>query len=336
MPRAFITGCEGLVLGTAEMSFFRDTQPFGLILFARNCESPGQIRKLTDDFRDCVGRKNAPILIDQEGGRVMRLKPPLWREYAPAEKIGQLYRRDQRKGLELARIFGRLLAAELRPLGVNVDCVPLLDVPVAGAHEIIGERAFSDHVESIIALGGALSEGLQQGGCLPVIKHIPGHGRAGCDSHEALPVVSASARELETSDFLPFKALNTSLFAMTAHVIYTAYDKDHPATISRTVIQDVIREKIGFSNLLMSDDLSMRALKGSIGARTRAAMAAGCDLALHCNGEMREMLEVAENVPEFGESAHRMYVEAVASCGYVVFDDDYARYEALLGEVSQT
>jgi beta-N-acetylhexosaminidase len=334
MPRAFITGCEGQVLGAAEKAFFRDAQPFGLILFARNCATPEQIRNLTDEFRECVGRGDAPVLIDQEGGRVMRLKPPVWREYAPAVKIGQLYQQDHGKGQELARIFGRLLGAQLRPLGVNVDCVPLLDVPVPGAHEIIGERAFSRDVEAIIALGRALSEGLMQGGCLPVIKHIPGHGRAGCDSHEDLPVVTALAKELEENDFLPFRALNTSLFAMTAHVIYTAYDKDHPATVSRRVIRDVIRGKIGFANLLMSDDLSMKALKGSIGARTRAAMAAGCDLALHCNGDMEEMLEVAQNVPAFGESAQRMYAEAMASCGCNAFDDDYARYVALLDEVS--
>ncbi|HHK74281.1 MAG TPA: beta-N-acetylhexosaminidase [Rhizobiales bacterium] len=333
MPRAFITGCEGLALSAEEKSFFQDAQPFGLILFARNCERPEQIRRLTDEFRDCVGRDEAPVLIDQEGGRVMRLKPPVWREYAPAAKIGELYQRDPDKGLELARVFGRLLAGELYPLGVNVDCVPLLDVPVAGAHEIIGERAFSRDVNTIIALGNALSEGLREGGCLPVIKHIPGHGRAGCDSHEDLPVVSASAQELEASDFLPFKALNGHLFAMSAHVIYSAYDRENPATVSRTVIQDVIRKKIGFSKLLMSDDLSMKALRGSMGERTRAAMAAGCDLALHCNGEMEEMVEVAENVPEFGESAQQMYAEAVASCGHGVYDDDPERYVALLDEV---
>ncbi len=333
MPRAFITGCMGQELSRSEIAFFRESRPFGLILFERNCASPEQVRRLTDAFRGCVGREDAPVLIDQEGGRVIRLKPPYWRQYAPAAQIGRLFERDHEKGLELAGVFGRLLAAELRPLGVNVNCVPLLDVPAAGAHDIIGARAFSEHVEIIISLGKALAEGLMQAGCLPVIKHIPGHGRAGCDSHEDLPVVNASAAELEASDFAPFAALKNCIFAMTAHVVYLAYDKQNPATVSRTVIEKVIRGKIGFGNLLMSDDLSMKALKGSLASRSRAVFAAGCDLALHCNGEMGEMLEVAQNSPELGESAQNMYAGALKACGKASFDEDYGRYQALLGEL---
>ncbi len=332
MPLAFITGCEGEVLSEYEIAFFRESRPFGLILFERNCRDPQQLRRLTDAFRQCVGRADAPVLIDQEGGRVMRLKPPHWCQYPPAAVIGSLYRKNPKKALEMARIFGRLLASELVPLGINVNCLPLLDVPVKGADGIIGKRAFSDDPGRVAAMGRALLGGLMQAGCLPVIKHIPGHGRAGCDSHAALPAVTASREELRDNDFVPFKALSDCIFAMSAHVLYTSFDAKNAATVSKTIIRDVIRGEIGFSGLLMSDDLSMKALQGSMKERSRAMFDAGCDLALHCNGELDEMRQVAAIAPELGESALALYAGALASCGSRAESDDPARYQALVGE----
>jgi beta-N-acetylhexosaminidase len=292
---AFISGCLGPVLSPSERAFFARTNPFGLILFRRNCETPEQLKRLTDDFRAAVGRKNAPVFIDQEGGRVQRLGPPsnAWRQYPPARAYGEAYRHDPLTALRSARNVGRMMAEDLIAAGITVNCVPVLDVPQPGAHEIIGSRAYSDRIEQIMALARAHAAGFADGGVLPVVKHIPGHGRAKADSHLELPVVDASLAELRAVDFPPFAAFADAPMGMTAHVVFTALDKSAPATLSRKVVSSVIRKEIGFRGLLMTDDLSMKALTGSYAERTARAFAAGCDLVLHCNGEMAEMEEVA-------------------------------------------
>lgn len=289
---AFISGCAGATLSRDEIAFFRDAEPWGFILFKRNCESPDQIRRLCDGLREAVGR-DAPILIDQEGGRVQRLGPPQWPAYPTGRTFGDLYADDPERGLAAARLGARLIAADLAALGIDVDCLPVLDVPVEGAHDVIGHRAYWTTPEPVAELGLAAAAGLLDGGVLPVIKHIPGHGRAGVDSHLSLPVVEASRERLEATDFPPFRAAAALPLAMTAHVVYTAIDPDRPATTSATVIDEVIRGFIGFDGCLMSDDVSMEALSGTIAARTAAALEAGCDLALHCNGKLAEMIAVA-------------------------------------------
>ena len=292
---AFISGCSGPVLSTAERAFFARTNPWGLILFKRNCETPEQLKRLTSDFRDAVGRKTAPVFIDQEGGRVQRLGPPsnAWRRYPAARAYGEAFNASALAGLRAARNVGRLMAEDLIAAGITANCVPVLDVPQPGAHEIVGNRAYSDRIEAIMALARAHAAGFADGGVLPVIKHIPGHGRARADSHLELPVVDATRAELEAVDFPPFAAMADAPMAMTAHVVYTAIDKTAPATLSKKVILSVIRKQIGFRGLLMTDDLSMKALTGSYAEKTRRALDAGCDIVLHCNGEMAQMEEVA-------------------------------------------
>ncbi len=302
-PLAAIFGCSGPVLSPEERSFFAHAQPLGFILFARNVENPEQIRRLTAELRAIVGRADAPILIDQEGGRVRRLKPPHWREAPPMAVFDRL---SSDKAVRAAKLNARLIAAELYDLGINVDCAPVLDVPIKGAHDIIGDRALSSHPARVALLGRAVCQGLLEGGVLPVIKHIPGHGRAFADSHLELPSVEASLDELRNSDFLPFKELADQALAMTAHVVYTALDAKQPATTSNRVIGEFIRGEIGFDGLLMSDDLSMKALSGDMEERTKASLKAGCDIVLHCNGEMGEMREVAKAArPLDAEGARR-------------------------------
>ena len=289
---ACILGCQGPRLSAEERGFFRDVRPWGFILFGRNVEGPDQVRALVDSLRACVDRPGAPVLIDQEGGRVQRLGPPHWRRYPPGRAYGDLAVNDPLQRREIARLGARLLAHDLAALGVNVDCLPVLDVPEPGAHDVIGDRAYGETVETVALLGRAAAEGLIAGGVLPVIKHIPGHGRAKADSHLALPVVDTSYAELDGRDFAPFRVLSDMPMAMTAHVVYTAIDPRRPATTSRTVMRRVVRQAIGFEGLVMSDDLSMKALSGDLAARTRAALGAGCDVALHCNGDMAEMKQV--------------------------------------------
>src|SRR5829696_1858261 len=293
--RAFIVGCSGFAITPDERAFFRDADPWGFILFQRNIEDPEQVRALTASLRDSVGRDDAPILIDQEGGRVQRMGPPHWRRYPPGRAYGRMG--SDGATVEMARLGARLIAHDLLSVDINVDCLPVLDVPAPGAHDVIGDRAYAGDPDRVAALGRAAAEGLLAGGVLPVIKHIPGHGRAGADSHEALPVVEASRRDLEATDFAPFRALADMPLGMSAHVVYTALDREHPATTSRRVIDEVIRGSIGFDGLLMSDDLSMKALSGSLRERAAAALAAGCDVALHCNGKLDEMRAVAEAAP---------------------------------------
>jgi len=292
---AFITDCDGLSLSNAERDFLQRTKPWGLILFRRNCESPEQIKALTTEFRAIVERRNAPVFVDQEGGRVQRLGPPLqhWRKYPAARRYGDLYRRNPLAALRAARNVGRLMAEDMISIGITADCLPVLDVPQPDGHDVIGDRAYADDVAQIILLARAHMTGMMEGGVLPVIKHIPGHGRAKADSHLELPVVTATRAELEAVDFPPFAALADAPMAMTAHVIYSAYDKSASATLSKTVIKKVIRKDIGFRGLLMSDDLSMKALSGSLTERTTGALAAGCDIVLHCNAPLAEREEVA-------------------------------------------
>lgn len=289
--RACILGCAGTTLSAEEVAFFRDARPWGFILFRRNIESPAQVRALTAALRDAVGW-HAPILVDQEGGRVQRLGPPHWPKYPPGRAYGALATNDPLVRREITRLGARLIAHDLLDLGINVDCVPVLDVPQRGAHDIIGDRAYGETVEEIATLGRAAAEGLIAGGVLPVIKHIPGHGRAMADSHQDLPVVDAPVSELSAVDFAPFRVLSDMPMAMSAHIVFTAIDAKRPGTQSKTVIKDIIREDIGFGGLLMTDDLSMKALKGDFSQRARRALSAGCDVILHCNGVMAEMQSV--------------------------------------------
>ncbi len=295
-PRAMILGCSGPNLDGMERRFFADADPLGFILFARNCVDPDQLRALVGALRESVGRRDAPVLIDQEGGRVARLKPPHWRAAPAARCFADLARRDVVRAAEAARLNARLVAAELNALGITVNCVPVLDVPQPGASIVIGDRALGDTPERAAALGRVVSEGVLDGGLLPVMKHIPGHGRAVVDSHDDLPEVTTERDELEAVDWAPFRALGAMPWAMTAHVVYRAIDASHPATTSARVIEGVIRGAIGFDGVLVTDDLSMKALKDGPGPSAGAALAAGCDLALHCNGVLAEMQSVAEAV----------------------------------------
>ena len=307
LSRAVILGCAGPVLGDGEVAFFAAARPFGFILFARNCETPDQVRTLVGDLRASVGRADAPVLIDQEGGRVTRLGEPHWRRPPAAARFADMAERDLEPAIEATRLNARMIAADLMDLGIDVDCAPVLDLPRPDTHAVIGDRILGRDPETAAALGRAFCEGLLAGGVLPVIKHIPGHGRATIDSHHALPVVDASRRELEEQDFAPFRQLSDMPWAMTAHVVYSTIDAEAPATTSPRVVADVIRRDIGFGGLLVSDDLSMQALAGGLGERTRAALAAGCDIALHCNGEREEMERVVAAAPVLSAGAiHRI------------------------------
>ncbi len=291
-----IYGCAGQALGADERAFFADAQPWGFILFGRNIADPDQVRALVNALRESIGDASAPVLIDQEGGRVARLKPPHWKARVPAAAFGALHNDAPETAHEAAYLQARLIAHDLCELGINVDCTPVLDLPVEGAHDVIGDRAFAHNATTIIDLGRAVIEGMIEGGVLPVMKHIPGHGRATADSHMALPRVSTPADELRATDFVPFRSLNHCPLAMTAHVVYEAIDPDHPATTSARVIRGIIRGELEFAGLLLSDDLSMQALEGSLGARAHAAQFAGCDVVLHCNGGMEEMVDIAAEV----------------------------------------
>jgi beta-N-acetylhexosaminidase len=288
---AAIFGLQGTEVSPEEAAFFSEINPYGYILFQRNCESPAQVKRLTDSLRDISGRDHLPILIDQEGGRVARLKPPHWPLFPSAQLFADFYTRDAKNATRACTLNARLMAHELAMIGVTVDCAPVADIPVPGAHDVIGDRAFGHRPEPVIALARAQAEGLMGGGIVPVLKHIPGHGRACADSHLELPVVETRLDTLRATDFAPFAALADLPMAMTAHVLYTALDSKRPATTSPVVIK-LIRQELGFNGLLMSDDLSMKALGGDFTSRTEDALAAGCDVVLHCNGEMREMQEI--------------------------------------------
>ncbi len=316
--KAMILGCSGLKLTADEKAFYRDEQPWGFIVFARNLSEPSQIGDLVAEMRETVGGRNAPVLIDQEGGRVQRIREPIAPRYPSAAVLGDIYRRDRGQGLRAAWLMSRLHAFDLLRLGINVDCLPVLDVPVEGASNVIGDRAYGTDPVTVGEMGEAAAAGLKSGGVLPVMKHIPGHGRGMADSHHELPVVTTSLSELEAHDFAPFRRLRNELMAMSAHVVYTAVDADHPASTSRKVIDEVIRGRIGFDGLLISDDSSMNALKGSLGERAAAIVAGGGDIVLHCNGVMEEMRAVAAQVPPLaGRSRERAAAveAALASVG---------------------
>ena len=298
--RPVIFGLGGTELSDTERRFFRDVNPVGFILFQRNCETPAQVRGLVAALRGTVARADAPILIDQEGGRVARLKPPHWPAYPAPATIAAL---GGIKARQAAWLAARLIADDLALLGITVDCAPVLDIPVAGADPIIGDRAWGSEARLVAERGLAVCDGLMAGGILPVIKHIPGHGRGNVDSHKGLPVVSTPLSALDSTDFAPFRALAGMPWAMTAHILYSALDSALPATLSPRVIKEVIRASIGFDGVLVSDDLSMQALGGSLPERARGALAAGCDLVLHCNGDMDEMNGIAAAVGALSDSA---------------------------------
>jgi beta-N-acetylhexosaminidase len=310
--RAFICGLSGLTLTPSERDFLDQTHPAGIILFARNVKSPDQLRHLIADAKAVAGGGRMLVMVDQEGGRVQRLKEPHWPRYPAAGAFSKLRRDDHEKAKEAAYLCARKMAHDLRELGFNTTCAPVLDVPVPGADNIIGDRAYAEEPEAVIELGGAVAEGLLASGILPVMKHIPGHGRAMADSHLELPVVYTPLPELEAHDFAPFRALRHLAMAMTAHVVFTAVDPSAPVTVSEKAIGEVIRGAIGFDGLLVSDDLSMRALSGSIAERARASFAAGCDLALHCNGNMEEMVAVATVAPYLEGKALKRFEAALA------------------------
>jgi beta-N-acetylhexosaminidase len=312
MTRAFITGVAGTSITPAERSFLREASPWGLILFKRNIENQKQVSNLTNHFREYIGRDDAPVLIDQEGGRVQRLGPPHWPVYPAGGVFGELYDRDASAGIAAAKLGARLIAADLQALGITVDCLPLADLRLPGANLVIGDRAYGGTPDKVAAIAGAVAEGLMDGGVLPVLKHIPGHGRAMADSHKSLPVVHAARAELQATDFAAFRLLRRLPLGMTAHVVYTALDT-LPATTSATIINEVIRGFIGFEGLLMSDDVSMGALSGTIGQRSVAALAAGCDVVLHCNGNIEEMEEVAENTSELEGASTQRAAAALAA-----------------------
>jgi beta-N-acetylhexosaminidase len=311
--RAFITGISGLTLTADERDFMRAERPWGFILFKRNIETPAQVAALLMELRKSIDDPDAPVLIDQEGGRVQRFGPPHWPVYPPGAVFGTLYDIDRKLGLTAARLSARLIAADLIGLGVTVDCLPLADVPVAGADAVIGNRAYGTEPGKVAAIARAVTEGLQQGGVLPVLKHIPGHGRATADTHFRLPEVDTPRSELERTDFAAFRPLADLPMAMTAHVVFSALDPAQPATTSATIIEQVIRGSIGFQGLLMSDDVSMNALAGSIAERTAAIVAAGCDMVLHCNGRLDEMREVARQAPVLSGLALDRAKRALAS-----------------------
>jgi beta-N-acetylhexosaminidase len=296
-PRAVVFGCAGPQLSDWERRFFAEANPLGFILFQRNCVDPAQLRRLVATLRESVSRAEAPVLIDQEGGRVLRLAPPYWRA-APAQgRFGDLARRDPAGAREAAYLNARLLATELAELGITVDCAPVLDLRLPGAHEVIGDRALGANPVSVAELGKAVAQGLLDGGVLPVIKHIPGHGRATLDSHHDLPVVDVAREILERTDFEPFRRLSSLPWAMTAHIVYRALDPKRPASLSVRVIEEVIRGSIGFQGFLVSDDITMKALKGDLGELASMAVEAGCDAVLHCTSDAGEMERVARAAP---------------------------------------
>jgi len=328
-----ILGLAGPSLTDDERAFFRDVEPAGFILFKRNVVGRAQMRALTDELRAIAGRADVPILIDQEGGRVARMQPPEWPAFPPGVAFDRLYDVAPMSAIEAIRANCHALALMLRDVGVNVDCLPLLDVRQPGAHDIIGDRALGSEPLRVTALGRATLEGLKAGGAVGVIKHMPGHGRAMADSHMELPVVDAPAEELET-DLQPFTTLNWAPMAMTAHVVYTAWDADQCASLSPKVIGEIIRGRIGYDGLLMSDDLGMHALKGSFTDRAAGVIAAGCDIALHCSGDMAEMQACVNGVGEISPRARERLDIAMATIAEeadgVSFDSLIATRDTLL------
>ena len=328
--RAFIAGCLGTSLTADERAFFREARPWGFILFRRNTQDPAQVAALTKQLRETVGW-HAPVLIDQEGGRVQRMTAPNWPVYPSARSF--LAINDPLRRREAVRLSARLMAHDLKAVGIDVDCLPVLDVPVAGSHDVIGDRAYAYDPDMVAQLGRAAAEGLLAGGVLPVIKHMPGHGRARADSHHALPVVDAPLEALRAQDFRPFRHLADMPLAMTAHVVFTALDAQNPATVSRKMVRGIMRREIGFDGLIMTDDISMKALSGGFAEKAQAAIAAGVDVILHCHGIMDEMVAIAGAVPEMAGARARRARAALARIGHEPEPLDVEAARALLVEV---
>jgi beta-N-acetylhexosaminidase len=334
---AMISGCAGTELTAEERAFFADKRPWGFILFARNLKEGQQISDLTASFRELVGRSDAPVFIDQEGGRVQRLRPPLAPNYPSGAALGAIYRQSRSAGLHAARLLSRLHALDLRKFGITADCLPVLDVPIEGSSNVIGDRAYGFDPLTVTEMGREAALGLMDGGVLPVMKHMPGHGRGMADSHHSLPVVTASLAELEEHDFAPFLALNDLPMAMTGHLVFTAIDPQNPATTSSMVISEIIRGYLRFDGLLISDDISMNALSGDMHQRARAIFAAGCDIALHCHGIMDEMVAVAAKAPVLsGKSLERAQAALARISGDMEHDEVAIRteFDGLLSAVA--
>jgi beta-N-acetylhexosaminidase len=310
LPRAIIFGCSGPQLTDEESRFFSESDPLGLILFGYNCESPDQLRTLITDFREAVGRDNAPVLIDQEGGRVTRLKDPHWRHPPPAAVFAEAAKADLEGACALTRTNARLIGRDLIALGITVDCAPVVDVPIPGAHDIIGDRALGQDPHMIATLGRAVCDGLHDEGVSPVIKHMPGHGRARADSHKNLPRVGESIELLEDTDFKPFRLLSDMPYAMTAHIVFDVIDSERPATVSSRVIDEVIRGSIGFDGVVLSDDIGMEAMSGTPAERAKAVIEAGCDVVLECWGKLDVMQSIAPEVPHLSDASAERLVRA--------------------------
>ncbi|KAB2849132.1 MAG: beta-N-acetylhexosaminidase [Hyphomicrobiaceae bacterium] len=315
MRAAFIASCGTTRLGDSERAFFRDARPAGLILFKRNCETPDQVKTLTAEFRTAIGEADTLVLVDQEGGRVQRLAEPHWKARPSAGRLGALHDSDPDGALEVTRLLARVMGQELASLGISMNCAPVLDLRWPETHAVIGDRAYGQEPKRVAALGRAFAEGLIAGGLIPVIKHIPGHGRASADSHVELPNVATSHEELASTDFVPFHQLRDMPAAMTAHVVYSAIDHTAPASTSLKVTQDIIRGEIGFDGLLLSDDLGMKALSGTVAERSRAVLYAGSDLALHCSGDLAEQQAVAAAAGELKGLAQLRYARCLALLG---------------------
>jgi beta-N-acetylhexosaminidase len=326
--QAAIYGLSGPVVTGDERDFFKDCEPAGFILFKRNCVDSAQLHALTDDLRGLSGRADVPILIDQEGGRVARMRPPEWPEFPASWSFAELYQKTPTSAIEAVMANSRALALMLRDHGINVDALPLLDVRQPGADDIIGDRALGAEPMQVSALGRAVLDGFASAGVVGIIKHMPGHGRAMCDSHKELPVVTASAQELET-DLEPFERLNWAPMGMMAHVVYTAWDKDRPASQSPVVVEDIVRGRIGFDGWLMSDDIGMEALKGGFDERAAGVIAAGCDAVLHCSGKMEEMVAVASAVPAMSDEGEERLRQAMLIAGSA---KDGPRFEELIAK----
>lgn len=326
--KAMILGCAGKSLTQDEVRFYADERPWGFILFARNIGEPQQISDLVASMRGAVGRPDAPVFIDQEGGRVQRLRPPIAPNYPAGAAIGALYREDREAGLRAAWLLNRLHAFDLQKFGITADCLPVLDVPIEGASDVIGTRAYGKDPATVTALGRAAAEGLLSGGVLPVMKHMPGHGRAFSDTHFELPTLDTPIEDLRGHDFAPFKALNHLPIGMTAHVVYAAVDPSAPATTSEKVVREIIRGEIGFDGLLVSDDTSMKALSGDFPTKAAAILAAGVDIVLHCNGVMDEMAGIASRTtPLVGKSLERARRALAAVNGQDATTETQARAE---------
>jgi len=334
-PAAVVFGCAGTELSAQERDLFRNADPLGFILFARNIDSPDQVRRLTADLRASVGRADAIVMIDQEGGRVQRLRPPHWDDYPAMQKIGARAATDPDGATECVRLTYRLIADDLRALGIDVDCAPVLDLPAPDGHEIIGDRAFSDDPDIIARLGQACCDGLAAGGVMPVIKHIPGHGRATADSHLELPHVATEKSILEATDFAPFRALRHAPAGMTAHIVYDDLDARNPGSSSSIIVSEIIRDHIGFDGLLFSDDICMKALQGPYAARVTSVLDAGCDVALHCDGNFDDMVAISGTCPRMRpDSMVRLEAAMPSAADSQTIDRDAAkrRISAFLGD----